>query len=115
MRWFDLGGIGLGTRTGSSRELFSIFTNVRPHPKNLPISLGVRKCTTMPLKFESPVPMTQRPICLYFGLIILAFTSLAFGVNTAFDLSGPPIEVKVTRGGKTLPISEVPNLQPGDR
>ena len=59
--------------------------------------------------------MTQRPIFLYFGLIILAFTSLAFGVNTAFDLSGPPIEVKVTRGGKTLPISEVPNLQPGDR
>jgi hypothetical protein len=25
------------------------------------------------------------------------------------------MEVKVTRAGKTLPISEVPNLQPGDR
>ncbi|MGA7565611.1 MAG: hypothetical protein WBW53_06015 [Terriglobales bacterium] len=33
----------------------------------------------------------------------------------AFDLPGPRIEVRVTRAGKTLPISEVPNLQPGDR
>ena len=33
----------------------------------------------------------------------------------AFDLPGPPIEVKVTRAGKTLPIAEVPNLQAGDR
>jgi hypothetical protein len=35
--------------------------------------------------------------------------------NSSFDLSGPRIEVKVTRAGETLPISEVPNLQPGDR
>src|ERR1700736_4510244 len=35
--------------------------------------------------------------------------------NAAFDLIGPRIEMKVTRGGKPLPISEVPNLQPGDR
>lgn len=35
--------------------------------------------------------------------------------SAAFDLSGPRIEVTVTRGGKTLPISEVPNLQAGDR
>lgn len=58
--------------------------------------------------------MTQRHP-LYFGLIVLALTSLAFGATAAFDLSGPPVEVKVTRSGKTLPISEVPNLQPGDR
>lgn len=32
-----------------------------------------------------------------------------------FDLTGPTLEVKVTRGGKTLPIAEVPNLQAGDR
>src|SRR5450631_4290643 len=32
-----------------------------------------------------------------------------------FDLSGPVLEVKVTRGVKTLPISEVPNLAAGDR
>lgn len=35
--------------------------------------------------------------------------------NAAFDLKGPKIEMKVTRGDKTLPISQVPNLQPGDR
>ena len=32
-----------------------------------------------------------------------------------FDLAGPVLEVKVTRGVKTLPISEVPNLASGDR
>ncbi|HEY0759102.1 MAG TPA: hypothetical protein VGD59_07600 [Acidisarcina sp.] len=33
----------------------------------------------------------------------------------AFDLTGPRVEVRVTRAGKTLPISEVPNLAAGDR
>jgi len=28
---------------------------------------------------------------------------------------GPRIEMKVTRNGKPLPVSEVANLQPGDR
>ncbi len=32
-----------------------------------------------------------------------------------FDLNGPSIQVRVTRDGKTLPIAEVPNLQPNDR
>ncbi len=32
-----------------------------------------------------------------------------------FDLTGPKIEVRVTRDGKTLPIASVPNLQPGDK
>lgn len=31
-----------------------------------------------------------------------------------FDLAGPALEVRVTRGGKTLPISQVPNLLAGD-
>ncbi|MHB8304224.1 MAG: hypothetical protein ACYDC6_15655 [Acidobacteriaceae bacterium] len=31
-----------------------------------------------------------------------------------FDLTGPRLEIKITRAGQTLPISEVPNLQPGD-
>ena len=35
--------------------------------------------------------------------------------TAAFDLAGPRIEVRVTRAGKTLPISRVPNLQAGDR
>jgi len=32
-----------------------------------------------------------------------------------FDLTGPSIDVRITRGGKTLPIAEVPNLQPNDK
>ncbi|HEX4154644.1 MAG TPA: hypothetical protein VHY48_03440 [Acidobacteriaceae bacterium] len=36
-------------------------------------------------------------------------------VDARFDLVGPRINVRVTRAGVTLPISEVPNLQPGDR
>jgi hypothetical protein len=32
-----------------------------------------------------------------------------------FDLTGPKVEVHVTRAGKTLPIAMVPNLQVGDK
>jgi hypothetical protein len=32
-----------------------------------------------------------------------------------FDLAGPKIDVHVTRAGRTLPIAQVPNLQPGDK
>src|ERR1700678_3883814 len=32
-----------------------------------------------------------------------------------FDLAGPTLEVSITRGPKTLPASEVPNLAVGDR
>jgi hypothetical protein len=35
--------------------------------------------------------------------------------GAAFDLAGPPVEMRVTRDGKTLPISRTANLQPGDR
>ena len=41
--------------------------------------------------------------------------SLLWADTAAFDLSGPRIEVRVTRAGKTLTISRVPNLQAGDR
>ena len=32
-----------------------------------------------------------------------------------FDLIGPKIDIRVTRGSITLPIAEVPSLQPGDK
>lgn len=35
--------------------------------------------------------------------------------SARFDLTGPRIEVHVTRAGKTLPIASVPNLQAGDQ
>lgn len=38
-----------------------------------------------------------------------------FADNGRFDLTGPKVEVHVTRNGKTLPIAQVPNLQPGDK
>src|SRR5579859_5122227 len=48
-------------------------------------------------------------------LAVLFLAMPARADNAAFDLAGPRIEMKVTRDGKPLPISEVPNLQPGDR
>ena len=32
-----------------------------------------------------------------------------------FDLAGPTLEVEVSRGGRTLPAAQVPNLATGDR
>src|SRR5207237_10907568 len=46
---------------------------------------------------------------------ILVSSSLLWADTAGFDLTGPRIEVMVTRAGKTLPISKVPNLQAGDR
>jgi hypothetical protein len=54
-----------------------------------------------------------------FHFLLTAFLVCAVtrtGADTAaFDLIGPRIEMTVTRGSSTLPISEVPNLQGGDR
>jgi hypothetical protein len=41
--------------------------------------------------------------------------SLRADDNARFDLVGPKIDVRVTRGVKTLPIAQVPNLLPGDK
>jgi hypothetical protein len=53
--------------------------------------------------------------CFAVLTLLLLKSSVAQADGAAFDLSGPSVEMKVTRGGKPLPISEVPNLQPGDR
>src|SRR5258708_6212850 len=45
--------------------------------------------------------------------IILAATAEA--APAPFDLAGPTLDVKITRGTQTLPASEVPNLAAGDR
>jgi len=57
----------------------------------------------------------RRLVLLLLVLFLFAFVSFVRADTAVFDLAGPRIEVKVTRGGKTLPISQVPNLQPGDR
>ena len=50
-----------------------------------------------------------------FLLISLPLAGAARAENAAFDLIGPKVEVRVQRAAATLPIAEVPNLQPGDR
>ncbi len=58
-------------------------------------------------------PMISRYALLF--LLLFAVTGGSRADTAAFDLVGPRIDVRVTRDGKTLPISQVPNLQPGDR
>ena len=48
-------------------------------------------------------------------MLLLTFSSAVRADNAAFDLIGPKIEVRVQRAGVTLPIAQVPSLQPGDR
>jgi len=56
--------------------------------------------------------MTKRCVLL---LIAIAFASAAAAGPAPFDLTGPTLELKVTRAGTTLPASQVPNLAAGDR
>lgn len=50
-----------------------------------------------------------------FGLALGLLAAPAFADPAAFDLVGPTLEVKVTHGTATLPISQVPSLSAGDR
>lgn len=59
--------------------------------------------------------MTFRSVPRRLLLFLFTFISFVRADPAVFDLSGPRIEIKVTRGGKTLPIAQVPSLQPGDR
>ncbi|MEO8735221.1 MAG: hypothetical protein ABI380_01645 [Edaphobacter sp.] len=49
------------------------------------------------------------------ALVLACPALLAQTTGARFDLTGPKIEVHVTRDGKTLPIASVPNLQAGDK
>lgn len=48
------------------------------------------------------------------GLAALVMSAAHAGTAT-FDLLGPHVEMTITRSGKTMPVSEVANLQAGDR
>jgi hypothetical protein len=56
------------------------------------------------------------------GLLIAALAALLLGLtaplhaadSAPFDLKGPELVVSVTRGTRTLPVAEVPNLMVGD-
>ncbi len=49
------------------------------------------------------------------GLLLCVVGVAAHAAPAPFDLAGPTLEVKVTRGSTTLPIAEVPNFAAGDR
>lgn len=57
----------------------------------------------------------MRPRVLLLLLLCCLATACLHGEGAAFDLAGPKVDVHVKRSGVTLPISQVPNLQPGDR
>jgi hypothetical protein len=67
----------------------------------------VHRCTSL----------LQRLTVLFSVLVFILLLQLgtASADSAAFDLIGPKIDVRVQRAGVTLPISEVPNLQVGDR
>jgi len=56
----------------------------------------------------------MRRTLLFLLLIALVSTGL-HADGATFDLLGPKVDVRVKRGTVTLPIAQVPNLQPGDR
>jgi hypothetical protein len=69
-------------------------------------------------EFEGARPPARRPIlsALLAVLAALAAPVEAVGAEPApFDLAGPSVAITVTRGQKTLPITQVPNLAPGDK
>ncbi len=51
------------------------------------------------------------PLCVFFVLAVCRL----WADSPAFDLTGPKVDVHVKRGEATLPVSQVPNLLPGDR
>ncbi len=57
----------------------------------------------------------QRALVLLVLLGLFGAAGPKLRADARFDLIGPRVEVRVTRGGKMLPIASVPNLQPGDQ
>src|SRR5580704_12928602 len=51
----------------------------------------------------------------FLALLALLAAVAAHAEPAPFDLAGPSLAVTVTRGQQTLPITQVPNLAPGDR
>src|SRR6266496_168798 len=78
---------------------------------NLSNCEGVVRFTGLVHNFRNRPPDTVLRLLLVF----LAFGVIANADNAAFDLAGPKVEARVQRDGTSLPIAEVPNLQPGDR
>src|SRR5271157_2678846 len=57
--------------------------------------------------------MNSRPVLLLLAMAVLAAATRAGAAP--FDLAGPVLEIKVTRGANVLPAAQIPNLAVGDR
>ncbi|MDR3725172.1 MAG: hypothetical protein P4K83_11885 [Terracidiphilus sp.] len=53
--------------------------------------------------------------CLLYLLLFSLVSAGPHASGLAFDLAGPKVDVRVKRGGETLPIAAVPNIMGGDR
>ena len=69
----------------------------------------------MPLHSYRNPALARRPRFLIPAAFFMILAQAAHAGSAAFDLTGPHLEATVSRSGKTLPISEVANLQAGDR
>src|SRR5271167_3940135 len=54
-------------------------------------------------------------ISRYVSILLALLAGSAHGTPAPFDLAGPVLDVRVSRGTTTLPASQVPNLAAGDR
>src|SRR5271163_1880092 len=70
-----------------------------------------RRASRRPACIKTMVSMRQ---CRALALITCLATRAHAG-PAPFDLAGPVLEVKITRGAETLPVFEVPNLTVGDQ
>jgi hypothetical protein len=69
----------------------------------------------MNVRGANNVNLSKAFLLAFIAFLMLAVAQTLRGDAASFDLIGPRIDMTVTRGGKTLPIASVPNLQAGDR
>jgi hypothetical protein len=63
----------------------------------------------------SPFARLRSLLIFSAAVLLLAASTRVYADPAPFDLTGPRLEVKVTRGNQTLPITQVPNLAVGDK
>lgn len=66
-------------------------------------------------KYVPPFVLRALSVIPLLADLLLATAGPSAADPAPFDLAGPTLDVTVTRAGKTLPISEAPNLAEGDQ
>jgi hypothetical protein len=62
------------------------------------------------------LPNVRQRFFVFLSAVILLLAATQLYADPApFDLAGPKIEIKVTRGAQTLAVTQVPNLAAGDK